>query len=259
MAVRASLDGMSTRNVPVPPPQDEPDPTPEFVRDQLLGAQERRGPAIRATCLQQYGNARAPGPLHLFVRERRLFALQLYLLLMCIARKDPWDATLSASTWALALDRINKSAEGTVSRNWSWLEDKNLIETKRKHRRLCVTRRREDGSDEAYKRPNGNFFIFPLEFFREGWHRKLELPGTAVLLIALHLSRKAPWFELRTETHSKWYGVSPDVLVDGIDELREYELLVSNLRKVRDLKARFSVTHVNDYLLRAPFAHTDPS
>lgn len=78
-----------------------------------------------------------------------------------------------------------------------------------------------------------------------------------VLLIALYLSRKDPWFELRTQVHSKWYGVSPDVLVDGLDELREQGLLVSNQRKVRDLKARYGVTHVNVYPLRGPFAHPD--
>src|SRR4051812_16342428 len=108
-----------------PPPDDEP-ATPESTRQDLLGGQTRRGPSIRSAFIQERGGARAPGPLHFFVRERRLFALQLYLLLHCIARSAPWDAALPASTWARALDKTNKGAEGTVSRSWSWLAEHRL-------------------------------------------------------------------------------------------------------------------------------------
>lgn len=248
---------MSKLNFPVSPPADDPAPDPESIRNELLGSQTRRGPAIRSTFLQELGGQRAPGPLHHFVRERRLFALQLYLLLLCIARQAPWDATLSARTWALALDRSRKSADGTVSRSWAWLREKRLIETTRDHRRVSAVRLLEDGSGKAYSRPSGNYFIFPLDFFRDGWHQKLKLPGTAVLLIGLHLSRREPWFELRTERHGAWFGVSPDVLHRGLDELRDHGLLVSHARKVRDLKARYGVTMVNQYLLLPPFAHPD--
>lgn len=150
---------MSASDLPLAPPQDEPPPTSGYVRDKLLGGQERRGPAIRSTFLQKYGGQREPGPLSAFVRDRRLFALQLYLLLICVARKSPWDANLSASSWALALDRTNRSAESTVSRNWSWLSEQNLVETTRLNRRLKVTRRLEDGTDKEYQRPTGNYFI----------------------------------------------------------------------------------------------------
>ena len=164
---------------PAPTASGRARPHAGVVRAQLLGAQERRGPAIRSTFLEEYGNARAPGPLQDFVSERRLFALQLHPLLMCVARKAEWDATLSASTWAMALDRTNKSAEGTVSRNWAWLEDKRLVETERDHRRLSVTRRLEDGTGTAYQRPKGNFFIFPLDSLQGRLAHAVKLPGTA--------------------------------------------------------------------------------
>jgi hypothetical protein len=223
------------------------------VREDLLGSQDRRGPAIRSTFLQQFGGDRAPGPLHLFVRERRLFALQLYLLLSCVARQRPWSSTLPASTWALALDATNPSADARVSRAWRWLDEKRLVRTRRKFRKVEAIRLLEDGTGADYTRPTNNFFVFPLAFFRDDWHTELKLPGTAVLLIALHLSRKRPWFELRTESHSKWYGVSPDVLTRGLDELRNVELLATHPRKVRDVRARYSTTTINNYLLLGSF------
>jgi hypothetical protein len=238
---------------PIPPPPDDAAPTPASVRHDLLDSQDRRGPAIRSTFLQEFRGARSPGPLHLFVRERRLFALQLYLLLACVARQDPWNTTLAASTWALALDATKPSSDARVSRAWSWLVANELVKTDRKFRKVDVTRLLEDGSGGAYTRPKNSFFIFPLAFFREEWHSKLKLPGTAVLLIALHLSRKTPWFELRTESHSQWYGVSPDLLVKGLDELRSHGLLATHPRKVRDIRARYSTTTVNNYLLLEPF------
>ena len=55
------------------------------------------------------------------------------------------------------------------------------------------------------------------------------------------------------QTQSAWYGVSPDTLQRGLDELREAELLYIHPRKVRDSKARFGTTIVNEYLLLGSF------
>lgn len=120
---------MTSDAVLLSPPPDDPPATPDSTRDDLLGSQTRRGPAIRSAFLQERGGARAPGPLHRFVRERRLFALQQYLLLHCLALGYPWDAGLPAGTWARALDKTNKGAEGTVSRSWLWLIEQQLVRT----------------------------------------------------------------------------------------------------------------------------------
>jgi hypothetical protein len=247
---------MQTADFPVAPPPDDEPATPSSTRDELLGEQTRRGPAIRAAFLQERGGARAPGPLAHFVRERRLFALQLYLLLHCIARSDPWDAALPAATWARALDKTSHGAEGTVSRSWRWLEDRQLVRTERSKRLVRAYLLAETGNGDPYTRSR-DFFYFPLAFFREGWHNRLGLAGAAVLLICLEKSRRDAWFQLRTEPQSAWYGVSPDTLQRGLDELRDARLLQIHPRKVRDSKARYGTTTVNEYLLLGSFARED--
>jgi hypothetical protein len=237
----------------IPPPPDEPPATPESTREDLLGGQTRRGPAIRSAFIQQRGGARSPGPLRLFVAEKRLFALQLYLLLHCIARSAPWETALPAATWARALDRTNAGAESTVSRNWAWLQQQRLVRTERHKRMVRAYLLREEGTGEPYSRSR-DFFYFPLAFFRGAWHRELGLPATAVLLIALDKSKRKPWFQLRTEAQSAWYGISPDTLQRGLDELQNAGLLAVHLRKVHDARARYGTTHVNEYALLGPFA-----
>jgi hypothetical protein len=175
------------------------------------------------------------------------------LLLHCIARKEPWDGTHHAATWARALDRTNPGAEGTVSRSWAWLETQKLVETKRHKRMVRAYLLAEDGSGDAYTRSR-DFFYLPLAFFRDAWHTKLGLAGTAVLLIALDKSKRKSWFQLRTEPASGWYAISADTLQRGIDELREAGLLHVHPRQVRDDKARYGTTRVNEYLLLGAFA-----
>jgi len=245
--------------LPLPPPPDDEPATPESTRDDLLGNQTRRGPAIRSSFLQERGGARAPGPLHHFVRERRLFALQLYLFLHCLARKEPWDVALPASTWARALDKPSRGGEGSISRGWAWLKDHQLVRTARDKRLVRAYLLEENGSGKEYTRSH-DFFYFPLAYFRDGWHMRLSLAATSVLLIALDKSKRKPWFQLRTEPQSHWYGVSPDTLQRGLDELRDARLLHVHPRKVRDNKARFGTTTVNEYVLLGAFAtpNTEP-
>jgi hypothetical protein len=189
--------------------------------------------------------------MHRFVVERRLLALQLYLLFHCLPLIKPWDTNLPAGAWARALNKTNPGAEGSISRSWSWLGDEKLVRTERLHRRVRPFLLAEDGSGDVYTRSK-SYFYFPLDFFRENWHAKLKLPATAVLLIGLSRTRKSnnfPWFDLRTEVHSKWYGISPDTLQRGLDELRDAELLHVHSRRVRDNRARFGTTVTNEYVL----------
>lgn len=236
-----------------PPRLDEEAATPEETRRDLLGGQTRHGAPIRSSFLQERGGKRAPGPLSLFVRERRLFALQLYLLLHCIARGDPWDAWLPAAVWARALDNTGKGAEGSVSRSWHWLREHRLVRTKRDRRILRVFLRQEDGSGKRYKRST-NYFVLPLAFFLEGWHARLRLPATAVLLIALNQSRMRTWFELRTQHAADWFDISADTLQRGLDQLREEGLLEVRQRRVKDPRARYGLTTINEYRLLGSFA-----
>jgi hypothetical protein len=229
--------------------------TPQSTREDLLGGQQRRGAPIRSAFLQERGGARAPGPLHLFVRERRLLALQLYLMLHCVARADPWDAWLPAMAWARALDKTRPGAEATISRNWHWLEEHSLVRSERDRRLRRVFLLKEDGSGEDYARATGHYFTIPLAFFLDDWHQKLSLAGTAVLLIARDLR---PPFQLRKEHASDWYGVSADTLQRGLDELRDSGLLDVKPRRIAAPRTRQGWTLVNEYRLLAPFSRPEP-
>ena len=229
-------------------------PTPRETLLGLLADQRRAGPPIRSLLLQTRGGDRAPGPLHHFVAERRLFALHLYLLLHCLALADPWDVWLPSGAWARALGNTSKTAEATVSRNWAWLKDKNLVETERDGRILRTYLKRENGSGKDYTRPKGFFFILPLEFFRNEWHTKLSLAATAALLIALDRTRSEQWFQLRKEPAAEWFGISADTLQRGFDELRdEHKLIENRPRTVQDIRARYGVTTVTEYRLLGDF------
>jgi hypothetical protein len=247
----ASLPLMTSNDFPIPPSSDEEPATPESTREDLLGSQRRYGPPIRHAFIQEYGNDRRPGPLHRFVEERRLLALQLYLFFHCLPLAAPWDANLPAATWARALNKVNAGAEGTISRSWAWLAANDLVRIDYLNRKVRPYLLNEDGSAADYTRSK-SFFYFPLDYFRKNWHAELRLPATAVLLIGLSRARKsanAPWFDLKTEVHSGWYGISADTLQRGLDELRAAELLQVHPRKVRDNKARYGTTMVNEYLL----------
>ena len=237
-------------NYLISPPEAEV-ATPRMTREDLLGEQHRPGTPIRSSFIQERGGDRAPGPLHHFVRERRLLALQLYLLLHCVAQADPWDAWLPAMAWARALDKTKPGAEATISRNWAWLEDHRLVRSERDKRLRRVYLLEEDGLGAAYERAKGNFFMLPLAFFRDEWHQKLSLAGTTVLLIALN---KRPVFQLRKEHEAGWYGVSADTLQRGLDELRDHGLITIAPRRIAAPRTRLGWTVVNEYGLLAPFA-----
>ena len=156
--------------------------------------------------------------------------------------------------WARALDKTRPGAEATISRNWAWLEDHDLVWSERDKRLRRVYLLQEDGSGEDYERPKGNYFTLPLAFFLDEWHQRLSLAGTAVLLIALSLK---PRFQLRTEHAAAWYGISADTLQRGIDELRDLGLLDVTPRRIAAPRTRRGWTYVNEYRLLGPFAKTE--
>ena len=247
---------MPAQTFAVPPPQDDEPITPKSVRAALLEPLRRPGPPIRRQFLQHHGGDRRPGLLSAFVAEQRLIALRLYMLLHTLALKEPWDKHLPARTWALALGRTNKGAESTISRNWAWLKDKGLITAERSRGVLGVALRQEDGEAD-YTRPRGRYFVLPDVYFRLGWDGKLDLPSTAVLLIALSKSTKDPWFTLRAEVETDWWGMSPDTLRRGLDGLQDAGLLHVHLRQVHDVRARTRTTRVNTYCLLGNFMHPE--
>jgi DNA-binding HxlR family transcriptional regulator len=73
------------------------------------------------------------------------------------------------------------------------------------------------------------------------------------LLICL---AQKPTFSLRTEHASGWYGISPDTLQRGLDELRDLELIQVWSRPKKAPRARYGITHENFYRLLGPFMRT---
>jgi hypothetical protein len=236
-----------------PPTPDEETFTPASLREELLGKQQRERASLRVDFCQEYGGNRAAGPLNLFVGGRRLFALQLYLLLVCLASAPPWDRMMSASSWALALDEQGRGAESKVSRNWAWMREGNLVATERIGRQLQIIRLQESGSGEAYTRPKKGFFYVPFAYFIEDWHEKLSLAGTTALLIALSRSSHKPWFNLPLERAPEWYSISADTLKNGFDELQDQQLLRIHQRSVRNYRARGGTVRINEYALLGSF------
>lgn len=163
---------------------------------------------------------------------------------------------MPTASWARALDRTNPSGEATVSRSWSWLKDQRLVRTAREGRTLRVWLLQEDGTGEEYSRSK-DFFYVTFALFEEGWHTRLQLPGTVVLVIALDLSKYQPWFELRTEPVSRCLSISADTLQRGLDELQDCGLLRVQPRTVVP-KARTGVATVNSYALLGAFRTRQP-
>lgn len=247
----------NVHELPPPTPDDEAY-TPALLREELLESQDRDRVSIRIDFCQEFGGDRAPGPLHRFVRERRPFALQLYLLLLCVASADPWDKAMSATSWALALDHVNAGAPGTVSRNLAWLREEQLIRTERRGRAVHVYRLHESANGQKYTQPKNKFFYFRFAYFTKEWHRELSLAGTSALLIALSSSALKPWFELPLEQAYKRYAISPDTLRRGLDELRDHDLLKVHQRTVRNARARGGTVRVNQYALLGDFLTPQP-
>ena len=224
----------------------------ETLRD-LLDRSLRTSVPIRRTFLQLPD--KSPGPLASFVTGRRMLALDLWLLLHAGASGGNWDVRQPAMSWARMLDLPQTTAsETTISRNWTWLEHQRLIRTERDHRVRKVFLLMEDGSGQEFTRATGKdrgFFKLPYAYFTERVHSDLRLAGKAALLIGL---AQAPTFTLPTERAGAWYGISPDTLQRGIDELRDLGYVKVWSRTKKAPRSRYGYTSENHYAMQGPFA-----
>jgi hypothetical protein len=244
---------------------DEPPASEDDTRAALLSRSKRDFAPVRKVFVQAPpGSASRPGPLAAFVHNRDLRGLHAYLLLLGITSSgdspDGWSTTLPIGVWARAFgttrDATPASAASAVSKVLTRLEQRNLITRQRqgRERNIKVTLMREDGSDQPYTRPGkGNrdrYLRLPHAFWHAGWHERLDLPATAMLLVALH--EKAN-FELPTERVAGWYGWSPDTAERGLATLEHHGLLTRTTRLKKAPLSPTGLTKVNRYLLREPF------
>lgn len=245
---------------------DESPATEDETRAALLNRSKRNFAPVNKLFVQAApGSASRHGPLATFVHNRDLRGLHAYLLLLGITSsgesQDGWSTTLPIGVWARAFgttrDATPASAASAVSKVLTRLEQRNLI-TRQRHgreRKIRVTLLREDGSGQPYSRPGkgGNtdrFLRLPHAFWHDGWHHRLDLPATAMLLVALHAKNN---FELPTERVPDWYGWSADTAERGLATLEQAGLLTHTTRLKKAPLSPTGLTKINRYLLHEPF------
>ena len=208
------------------------------------------------------------GPLSIFVHHGDIRALHAFCLLHAIISSgegdNGWSTTLPISTWARAFDATRtaerQSASSATSKILGRLEERNLIKRARRgrERKVTVTLLRPDGSGSAYTRPGkaneDRFLHLSNLFWTAGWYDRLDLPATAMLLVALH---EKPSFELPTERVPAWYGWSADTAERGLKTLESVGLIAKTTRLKKAPLSPTGQTRVNIYTLKPPFASTE--
>jgi hypothetical protein len=232
--------------------------TSQETIEALLRVSDRDAlPLERAFVQQRDGNgSRLPGPLSAFVRYRRFMALQQYLLLHAVASGGSFDVTRDSRIWARALDLDPRhaSSRAAVSKNWAWLEDRQLIRRARRGRLSSVTILRDDASGRPYEghpwQHGVPYFKLPYAYWRSEWHRRLDLASTTVLLIGLSLGRG---FLLPAQRVQSWYGISSTTLTKGLKGLRRHGLVTVKRDRRTSPLAPEGYTWEHRYTLAPPF------
>jgi hypothetical protein len=235
----------------------------DATRKALLLSARRRLTPVRRTFVQLPRNgahgANRAGPLARLVEERQHVALDLLLLLLAlqpvISEKDP----LPGKTWARLLSTSSATrSPATVSRTWAVLEDLNLI---RRERGQPVHPLREDGSGTLWTHPGEDrdsvgYFSLPREYWIDGWHERLRMPGKAVLLIILAETNTpgSSIFSLSAEKIAEHYGLSLSTVKRGLQELRDHELLGEHWQKITAPRSATGWTYKAHYWLKSPFS-----
>jgi len=204
-------------------------------------------------------------PLAEFVRNGDVRGLRAFLFLHAIISsgegENGWSTTLPLSVWARVFD-TTKTATGSSSSTSATKVLTRLVERKLimrartgRERKVTLTLLRPDGSSDPYTRPDGKidkFLKLTNKYWTDGWYDKLDLPATAMLLVALH---EKPGFELATAKVPKWYGWSADTAERGLKTLRDLEILEVRTRIKKTPVSPTGATEVNVYTLTGVFAH----
>lgn len=263
-----------TQPIPMAAEEDQDDsPASEAeTRTALLERSKRDFAPIAKVFVQDPDRTKVErsGPLSTFVKNGDLRGLQAFCFLHAIissgAGDNGWSTTLPIATWARTFGTTStadkRSASSAVSKILTRLETRKLIKRSRRgrERKVTVTLLRPDGSGAPYTRPAaGNtdrFLKLPHIYWTEGWHTRLDLPATAMLLVALH---EKPGFELVTERVPKWYGWSADTAERGLKTLSDLGIVSVHSRLKKTPLSPTGLTKVNVYNLQPPFAPNSSS
>jgi DNA-binding transcriptional ArsR family regulator len=211
---------------------------------------------VRRTFLQVRAAGGGAAPLAAFVTDRRKRALELYLLIHALASTEPWDVASGWQAWAAALGMPETAAsQVSVSKTLGWLERVKLIRRVKDGRRRRIYLLDESGSGAECRHPARSrapdYFKLPYAYWREGWHARLDLPATSVLLTALSLRST---FVLPLDNGASWYGISRDTLRRGLRGLTDAGLVTFRSRFKQTLKSPTGATEERRYTLQGSFA-----
>lgn len=248
-----------------PATADESPATEDETRAHLLDRSNRLAAPILKAFVQNPDRRKAnrAGPLSLFVRNGDDRGLKAFLFLHAFISngEDGWSATLPLQTWARVFgttrDAEPRSASTAATKLLTRLERRQLIARARtgRARQITVTLLKPDGTGAPYlNRPMGTsagdrFFSLTHRFWTKDWHRELDLPATAMLLVALC---EPPGFELVTERMPEWYGWSADTAERGLRTLERHGLLTIGKRVRKAPLAPTGITVRNVYTLVGP-------
>lgn len=243
---------------------DETPATEEETRAHLLKRSKRTNAPV-PSCFIQNPNRKLKdrsAPLAEFVKNGDLRGLRallfLYVLISNGEGDNGWSTTLPLAVWARVFDTTKtasaRSSSTAATKMLTRLVDRKLIERSRtgRARTITVTLLRPDGSGEPYTRADGTvdkFIRLNNEFWSDGWFEKLDMPATAMLLVALH---EKPGFELVSERVPAWYGWSADTAERGLRTLAGKGLLDVRKRLKKTPLSPTGLTEVNIYTLVGP-------
>lgn len=243
------------------PPSQPPDLSHEETIEDLLTQSARGMVPIRKAFVQQpIGSPTRPGPLSAFVKAHDERGLDLYVFVHALASSPPFSCTYPSETWARVLDLSSScedaSAKAAVSKVLKRLEDRQLVLREARRQRKTVVRiLREDGSGQEYTRPvtaaDGAWLNLPYAYWRREHHRALNLPGKAMLLVALSLPEE---FVLPQERMPAWYGWSADTAGTGLAELRDLGVLTSRRDFVKDHRSHTGWREEQHHQLTGPYS-----
>ena len=196
------------------------------------------------------------GPLAKFMRAGDRRALIAYLLVLTAASSEPWDVRHPAAVWARALAIDVERPAAAMSKIWKRLDDRGLVARTRSRRQVLLTPLREDGSGDAYTRPDGQaradrFLRLDHAFWEEEWYARLSLPAVGMLLVAL---AEKPGFELPYERGPSWYGISADSISRGFRELSEAGLISHTVRYRPEPLSATGYVEVRRWNVQEPFS-----
>lgn len=199
---------------------------------------------------------RMGGPLADIVRRRDLRGLVLYLMVLTLASKDPWNVCRDSRIWARLLD-LSDTPEGRaiVSKVLRRLRNMDLVSVERRGRLADITVLSEDGTGVDYSYPTTNqadrYLRLPEEFWTEGWYQQLDLPGMAMLLVLLS---EKDGVVLPVDRIPDWYGISRATAQRGFTELQKKDLVTVWMtpRKAPLLPAGYTID--KHYRLTGDFA-----